>query len=96
MQDLIETAIENIYTKLQEYVEQENLIEKEKCINGVKESRKITVNDLKPFLKLISKLYGVDRNNITTELAKKVDREIAHLFFTKQYMTQLNLKKINI
>ena len=46
---LLETAIEKIYTRLQEYVGQENLIEKEKCINGVNESRKITVNDLKPY-----------------------------------------------
>ena len=49
LKDLIETAIEKIYTRLQEYVGQENLIEKEKCINGVNESRKITVNDLKPY-----------------------------------------------
>ena len=85
MQDLIETAIENIYTKLQKYVGQENLIEKSKCINQIKNSQDITLNDLRPLHKLTSEF----QNDIKMELAKKVKRKTAHLFFTRAYRRQL-------
>ncbi len=100
LRTLISDQITTMFYDLQK-LHSKNLVSREKCIENIKASRNITVQDLRYFDQNVIKVLKTNKKSreIVDKIFKNQDcREVACKFFKKKYMKQLEaqyLTKIN-